>query len=151
MRRAGLRGFAGGSRADVAASLGLTAKRVARLERRGLRSLRRKARGGACDAPEPAAAVTATRVSQPLPAHEPAAPPDRQEVKGVSDSGSRVLDVVGEGAPALRDLTPGAAAAATAEAARSYADDHPFQFALAVLATLLCALLLVRELRRVRL
>ena len=45
MRRAGLRGFAGGSRADVAASLGLTAKRVARLERRALRSLRRKARG----------------------------------------------------------------------------------------------------------
>ena len=61
-----------------------------------------------------------------------------------------MLDVLGEGAPALRDLTPGAAAAAGAEAARSYADDHPFQFALAVLVTLLCALLLVRELRRVR-
>ena len=27
-------------------------------------------------------------------------------------------------------------------------DDHPFQFALAMLVSLLCALLLVRELRR---
>ena len=153
MRRAGLRGFTGGSRAKVAARLGITATRVARLEHRALHSLRRKARGGECSAPELAAAagaVPATRVSQPLPAGEPAAPADRQEVKGASDSGRGVLDVLAEGAPQLSDLTPGAAAATTAQAARSYADDHPVQFALAVLVTLLCALLLVRELRRAR-
>jgi hypothetical protein len=33
-------------------------------------------------------------------------------------------------------------------AGRSYAEEHPFQFALAMLVTLLCALLLARELRR---
>ena len=32
--------------------------------------------------------------------------------------------------------------------ARSYAGEHPIQFALAVLLTLLCGVLLVRELRR---
>ena len=41
-----------------------------------------------------------------------------------------------------------AGAEAAVRAGRSYAEDHPFQFALAVLVTLLCALLLVRELRR---
>jgi len=151
VRRAGLRGFTGGSRAEVAARLGITATRVARLEHRALRSLRRKARGGDCSAPESAAAavaVPATRVSQPLPAGEPAAPADRQEVEGASDAGGGVLNVLAEGAPTLRELTPGAAATTTATAARSYADDHPAQFALAVLVTLLCALLLVRELRR---
>ena len=45
--------------------------------------------------------------------------------------------------PALK-----AVAAAISSAARSYADDDPAQFALAVLVTLLCALLLVRALRR---
>ena len=101
--------------------------------------------------PRPPSAPPATRVSQPLPAREPAAPPDRQEVKGVSDSGGRVLDVLAEGAPAAqRPDAGGRRRDDGAEAARSYADDHPVQFALAVLVTLLCALLLVRELRRVR-
>ena len=59
-----------------------------------------------------------------------------------------MLDVVAKSAPKLEALSPKAVAASTTEAARSYADDHPVQFALAVLVTLLCALLLVRELRR---
>ena len=55
----------------------------------------------------------------------------------------RVATVGREAAAAI----PKAAAALT-EPARSYADDHPLLFALAVLATALCAVLLVRELRR---
>ena len=84
VRRAGLRGFKGASRAETAASLHLTVRRVARLEHRALRALRRKARAGACDPPEPAPAVAATLVSLSLPPHvASAATAPRQEVKGV--------------------------------------------------------------------
>ena len=149
MRRAGLRGFKGASRAETAASLHLTVRRVARLEHRALRALRRKARAGACDAPEPAPAVAATRVSLSLAPHvASAATAPRQEVKGVSESSGGSLEVAAERAPKLGNVAPMAGAESAARAARSYADDHPFQFALAVLVTLLCALLLVRELRR---
>ena len=48
---------------QTAARLHLTVRRVARLEHRALRTLRRKARAGACDAPQPAPAVAATLVS----------------------------------------------------------------------------------------
>ena len=148
MRRAGLRGFKGASRAETAASLHLTVRRVARLEHRALRALRRKARAGACDAPEPAPVVAATRVSGSLPA--PAAPTaaPRQEVKAVRESGGGSLDFVAESAPKLRTVAPVAGAEAAVRAGRSYADEHPFQFAVAVLVSLLFALLLVRELRR---
>ena len=46
VRRAGLRGFKGASRAETAARLHLSVRRVARLEHRALRTLRRKARAG---------------------------------------------------------------------------------------------------------
>ena len=134
---------------ETAASLHLTVRRVARLEHRALRTLRRKARAGACDAPEPAPAVAATRVSLSLPAPAaPAAAAPRQEVKAVQESGGGSVDVVAESAPKLRNVAPMAGAEAAVRAGRSYAEEHPFQFALAVLVTLLCALLLVRELRR---
>jgi hypothetical protein len=149
VRRAGLRGFKGASRAETAASLHLTVRRVARLEHRALRALRRKARAGACDAPEPPPMVDARRASLSLPA--PAAPPaaaPRQEVKAVHESGGGSVDVMAESAPKLRNVAPVAGAEAAVRAGRSYAAEHPFQFALAVLVSLLCALLLVRELRR---
>jgi hypothetical protein len=152
VRRAGLRGFKGASRAETAASLHLTVRRVARLEHRALRTLRRKARAGACDAPAPAAAamhaVAATGVglSLPVPAAPTAAP--RQEVKAVRESGGGNVDALAESAPKLRNVAPVAGAEAAVRAGRSYAAEHPFQFALAVLVSLLCALLLVRELRR---
>ena len=146
VRRAGLRGFKGASRAETAASLHLTVRRVARIEHRALRTLRRKARAGACDAPEPAPVVAATRVSGSLPAPTAAAP--RQEVKAVQESGGGSVDVVAGSAPKLRNVAPVAGAEAAVRAGRSYAEEHPFQFALAMLVTLLCALLLVRELRR---
>jgi Sigma-70, region 4 len=149
VRRAGLRGFKGASRAETAASLHLTVRRVARLEHRALRTLRRKARAGACDAPGPATAVAGTRVSLPLPAPAaPTAPAPRQEVKAVQESGGGSVDVVAESAPKLRNVAPVAGAEAAVRAGRSYADEHPFQFALAVLVILVCALLFVRELRR---
>ena len=88
VRRAGLRGFKGASREQTAERLHLTVRRVARLEHRALRTLRRKARAGACDAPQPAPAVAATLVSGSLPA--PAAPTaaaPHQEVKAVHESG----------------------------------------------------------------
>ena len=47
----------------------------------------------------------------------------------------------------MKPLGPPAAIALGAQA-RSYAGEHPIQFVLAVLVTLLCALLLIRELRR---
>ena len=149
VRRAGLRGFKGASRAETAARLHLSVRRVARIEHRALRTLRRKARAGACDAPEPAPVVAATRVSGSLPA--PAAPTaaaPRQEVKAVQESGGGSVDVVAGSAPKLRNVAPVAGAEAAVRAGRSYAEEHPFQFALAMLVTLLCALLLVRELRR---
>ena len=151
VRRAGLRGFKGASRAETGASLHLTVRRVARLEHRALRALRRKARAGACDAPEPAPSVAATGVGLSLPGPAaPAAPAaaPRQEVKAVRESGGGNVDVLAESAPKLRNVAPVAGAEAAVRAGRSYADEHPFQFALAVLASLLCALLLVRELRR---
>ena len=146
MRRAGLRGFKGASRAETAARLHLSVRRVARIEHRALRTLRRKARAGACDAPEPAPVVAATRVSGSLPAPTAAAP--RQEVKAVQESGGGSVDVVAGSAPKLRNVAPVAGAEAAVRAGRSYAEEHPFQFALAMLVTLLCALLLVREIRR---
>ena len=121
-------------------------RRVARLEHRALRSLRRKARAGACDVPEPAPVVEATRVSGSLPAPTAAAP--RQEVKGVSESKGGARSVIADSGPNLHNLAPMAGAEAAVRAGRSYADDHPARFALAILVTLLCALLLVRELRR---
>ena len=146
VRRAGLRGFKGASRAETAARLHLSVRRVARIEHRALRTLRRKARAGACGAPEPAPVVAATRVSGSLPAPTAAAP--RQEVKAVQESGGGSVDVVAGSAPKLRNVAPVAGAAAAVRAGRSYAEEHPFQFALAMLVTLLCGLLLVRELRR---
>jgi hypothetical protein len=152
VRRAGLRGFKGASRAETAASLHLTVRRVARLEHRALRTLRRKARAGACDVPAPAPAVAGTSVSLSLPAPAapaaPSAPAPRQEVKAVQESGGGSVDVVAESAPKLRNVAPVAGAEAAVRAGRSYADEHPFQFALAVLVILVCALLFVRELRR---
>jgi hypothetical protein len=149
VRRAGLRGFKGASRAETAASLHLSVRRVARLERRALRALRRKARAGACDAPAPAPAVGGTRASLTLPAPAapaPAAP--RQEVKAVSESGGGNVDAIADGTPKLRNVAPVAGAEAAVRAGRSYADEHPFQFALAVLVILVCGLLFVREVRR---
>ena len=85
VRRAGLRGFKGASRVETAASLHLSVRRVARLEHRALRTLRRKARAGACDAPEPASVGRRDgRASMSLPAPAaPAAAAPRQEVKAV--------------------------------------------------------------------
>jgi hypothetical protein len=154
VRRAGLRGFKGASRVETAARLHLTVRRVARLEHRGLRALRRKARAGACDAPAPAPAaapaVAATGVGLSLQAAPaaPTAPVPRQEVKAVQESGSGSVDVLAESAPNLRNVAPVAGAEAAVRAGRSYAAEHPFQFALALLVSLLCALLLVREVRR---
>jgi hypothetical protein len=152
VRRAGLRGFKGASRVETAARLHLSVRRVGRLEHRALRALRRKARAGACDAPAPApapaAALAATGVGLSLPA--PAAPSaaPRQEVKAVQESGGGSVDTLAESAPGLRNVAPVAGVEAAVRAGRSYAAEHPFQFALAVLVSLLCALLLVRELRR---
>ena len=149
MRRAGLRGFKGASRAQPAASLHLTVTRVARLEHRALRALRAGRRAGACGASSLRPRVAARRVSLTLPAPAapaPAAP--RQEVEAVQESGGGSVDVVAESAPRLRNVAPVAGAEAAVRAGRSYAHDHPFQFALAVLVSLLCTLLLVRELRR---
>lgn len=148
VRRAGLRGFRGESRAELAASLGISRARVARIERRALRTLRRLVRAGTCAGPAPAVAAPAT-VSMILPASEVSSP-DRQAVKDSFASGGALL-----GAPLLGSLLkdgstlpPQAEAKGVTSAARSYAHDRPFQFGLAVLVTLLCALLLVRELRR---
>jgi hypothetical protein len=149
VRRAGLRGFKGASRAETAARLHLSVRRVARLEHRALRTLRRKARAGLCDAPAPPPAVDGTRAGLTLPA--PAAPAPsapRQEVKAVQESGGGSVDVVAESAPKLRNVAPIAGAEAAVQAGRSYAEEHPFQFALAVLVILVCGLLFVREVRR---
>jgi hypothetical protein len=152
VRRAGLRGFKGASRVETAARLHLSVRRVARLEHRGLRALRRKARAGACDAPAPAPApaVAATGVGLSLQAAPaaPTAPAPRQEVKAVQESGGGSVDVVAESDLKLRNVAPVAGVEAAVGAGRSYAEEHPFQFALALLVSLLCALLLVREVRR---
>ena len=152
VRRAGLRGFKGASRVETAARLHLSVRRVARLEHRGLRALRRKARAGACDAPAPAPApaVAATGVGLSLQAAPaaPTAPAPRQEVKAIQESGGGSVDVVAESDLKLRNVAPVAGVEAALGAGRSYAEEHPFQFALALLVSLLCALLLVREVRR---
>jgi hypothetical protein len=155
VRRAGLRGFTGASRAETAARLHLSVRRVARLEHRGLRALRRKVRAGACDAPGPAPAVAGTRIgltppapAAPASAPAPAAAAPQQEVKAVHEAGGGNVDVIAEAAPNLRNVAPVAAAEAAVGAGRSYAEEHPFQFALAVLVILMCAVLFVREVRR---
>jgi hypothetical protein len=75
----------------------------------------------------------------------PAAPHARGAVKAEHAFGGSLLDLPSKVTAAA---SPKAVAAAIASVARSYADDHPAQFALAILITLLCVLLLVRELRR---
>ena len=145
--RAGLRGHAGQTRGELAVTLGTSPTRVARLERRALRTLRRTVRAGGCASPAPET-VQMVQVSSPVQSADVEAQRDRQAVKGVTASKPdsvvpRVATVGREAAAAI----PKAAVALT-EPARSYADDHPLLFALAVLATALCAVLLVRELRR---
>ena len=145
--RAGLRGHAGQTRGELAVTLGTSPTRVARLERRALRTLRRTVRAGGCASPAPET-VQLVQVTSPVQSADVAAQRDRQAVKGVTASKPdsvvpRVATVGREAAAAI----PKAAVALT-EPARSYADDHPLLFALAVLATALCAVLLVRELRR---
>ena len=66
---------------------------------------------------------------------------ERGAVKGISESQSD--SVVESVASTGRD-----ALAAISEPARSFAEDHPLAFALVVLATMLCGVLFVRELRR---
>ena len=80
------------SRARVARALGVSARRVARLERRGLRRLRGLARDGCGGATAPAPATTGYAPTSPAlaPAALAAAgdEPDRVEVKGTRESGS---------------------------------------------------------------
>jgi hypothetical protein len=130
----------------VAKSLGLSRARVARLERRALRTLRRKVRAGGCATPAPlvAAGSAPATVAVSAPVAPPAAPQDRGAVKGSHASGGSLLDLPSK----VTAVLPNAVAEATTSAARNYADEHPTQFALAVLVTLLCALLLVRAVRR---
>ena len=149
VRRAGLRGYRGQTRSELAKTLHTSRTRIARLERRALRSLRRAVRAGGCASPAPMAAAPESRVaatvSAPVSQAGSGPPPDRQAVKGVTKSRSR--SVVERFADAGRDAVVDAPAAVT-EPLRSFADDHPVTFALAMLLTMLCAALLVRELRR---
>jgi hypothetical protein len=97
--RTGLGARRARSRARVARALDVTPRRVARLERRGLRRLRGLARGGcgSAAAPAPAAAPGTTGYAPTWPALAPAAlaaagvpvqaEPDRVEVKGTQESG----------------------------------------------------------------
>jgi hypothetical protein len=97
--RTGLGARRARSRARVARALDVTPRRVARLERRGLRRLRGLARGGcgSAAAPAPAAAPGTTGYAPTWPALTPAAlaaagvpvqaEPDRVEVKGTQESG----------------------------------------------------------------
>jgi hypothetical protein len=159
VRRAGLQGLEPQTRSEVARSLDASPTRIARLERRGLRRLRRSVRSGSCQAGTPPAGATATgspvtRVSTAVgtsagttAAGTAAAPPvasaprDRQAVKGESDaSPGAVRGPVAAAAPR--------AVAAAFQEGRSFADDHPIIFGLVLLATGLAAALLVRELRR---
>jgi hypothetical protein len=156
VRRAGLRGFKGQTRAALAHTLRISRTRVARLERRALRSLRKRIRAGGCAteaaiAPPPAATASeaaATQASAPPPPTGGAATGDRQAVKGASASGhGSVIGQVAEAAPKVIAAAPKAFAVAAA-AGRSYADDHPLVFGAVMLLTLLAAALLVHELRR---
>ena len=146
--RAGLQGHDGQTRSELARTLGTSTTRVARLERRALRSLRRTVRSGGCASPTPAVAAPAPAVVEMTRVSSPVQSVDRQEVKGVT--ASKHASMFGKAATTSREAAaaiPKAAAALT-QPARSYADEHPLLFALAVLVTGLCAVLLVRELRR---
>ena len=150
--RAGLQGHTGQTRSELARTLGTSRTRVTRLERRALRTLRRTVRAGGCATPGPSAAPSETvqvvQVSSPIQSADGGSEPDRQEVKGVTASKSHsVAPRVATAARQAGAAIPKAAAALT-EPARSYADDHPILFALAVLVTAFCAVLLVRELRK---
>jgi hypothetical protein len=161
VRRAALRGFDGQTRRQVARALGLSRARVARVEHRALRSLRRAVRSGGCSGGAPISTTSstttaATTVSQTAATAaagsttaQGGAAPDRQEVKGVTQSGGGESPVerVLKAGPRVVAAAPRTVANVTSEA-RSYADDHPLAFGLAVLVTLLAAALLVRELRR---
>jgi hypothetical protein len=118
VRRAGLRGLKGGTRTAVARRLGVSRARVAPLERRALRTLHTRARAGNCTNKEP-------KGSSDLAASKPA----------------------NTSTPEGRPAVTGQVGAAT-KSARSYADEHPAAFVLAMLVALVCGLLLVRELRR---
>jgi hypothetical protein len=153
VRRAGLRGFRGLSRAELAASLGIRVGRVARIERRALRTLRRLVRENRCAAakvPATAAALTpaAPTFSSATPSAGPPVTRDQQAVKhAVAFGGGAPLSSLFKGAATL---PPQAVGREVARAGRSYAEDHPFQVALAILVVLLCALPLLRELKRAR-
>jgi Sigma-70, region 4 len=107
VRRAGVRGFKGRTRAEVARSLGLSRARVAGRERQALRGLNR------------AHCKQAAGKGKGTPASTPAATP--------------------AAVPALTS---------SSKADVSYAEDHPVLFYLAIGIALLCAILLVREVRR---
>jgi Sigma-70, region 4 len=117
VRRAGLQGLKGGTRAAVAQRLGVSRARVAQLERRALRILRKRARAGSCTNKDPKGADQA--------AHEPAS-------TSSAEGDPPVVNQVG----------------AATKSAGSYADDHPLVFVLAILVALVCALLILRQLRR---
>jgi len=151
VRRAGLRGFKPQTRRQLAKTLHTSATRVARIERRALGNLRRTARAGGCTTPassapapgaaSPAGTLVAERVAAPAQTGGGESASERTAVKGVaeSQSDSMIESVASTGRDAL---------AAISEPARSFADDHPLTFTLVVLATLLCGVLFVRELRR---
>lgn len=148
VRRAGLRGFPGQSRTEVARSLRISRTRVTRVERRALKRLRRLVRTGRCDAPAPPAEAPASAAAEIVGTPAAATGQGRIAVKHSSASGGS-----GSLSKTLIDTAkamPPVAATELGASARRYADDHPFQFGLAVLVTLLSALLLVRELRRER-
>ena len=151
VRRAGLRGFKPQTRRQLAKTLHTSRTRVARIERRALGNLRRTARAGGCAAPASGAQVpgSASTSGGTLVAEQTAAPADtaggsaseRGAVKGVSESESD--SVVDSMASTGRD-----ALATISQPARSFLEDHPLMFAIAVLLTLLCGGLFMREVRR---
>jgi hypothetical protein len=152
VRRAGLRGFKPQTRRELAKSLHTSRTRIARIERRGLGNVRRAIRAGGCATPASSAAAPGTPgpSSGGLVADRVAAPAqsgggasgERVAVKGVAESKSSesmVDSIAGAGRGALATIS---------DPARSYLRDHPLTLVLAVLATALCGVLLVRERRR---
>ena len=151
VRRAGLRGFKPQTRRQLAKTLRTSRTRVARIERRALGNLRRAVRSGDCATPVAGAAAPGTSApSGGLVADGVAAPAqsgsgsasDRVAVKGVAESkssDSTVDSIANAGRGAL---------ATVGDPARSFVREHPLTLVLAMLATGLCGLLLVRELRR---
>ena len=151
VRRAGLRGFKPQTRRELAKTLHTSRSRVARIERRALGNLRTAVRAGGCAIPASSAPASGTAsISGTLVAERVAAPvqngsggtaSERVAVKGINESksGSVVETVAGAGRDALATIS---------EPARSFADEHPLTFALAVMLTALFGVLLVRELRR---